>query len=125
MSGINGLVVMVVSEQPVVVLGPVFDLLEKVRQVIRHVVPGELEGDAGWGAVGKDNGVLCSVTGFPSIVVPAGFVPSEDAPIGVPVGMEIIGRPFSEPVLIQLAYAFEQASKLRRPPQSTPPISCM
>lgn len=71
------------------------------------------------------NGVLCSVTGFPSIVVPAGFVPGEDAPIGVPVGMEIIGRPFSEPVLIQLAYAFEQASKLRRPPQSTPPISCM
>lgn len=70
------------------------------------------------------NGVLCSVTGFPSIVVPAGFVPSEDAPIGVPVGMEIIGRPFSEPVLIQLAYAFEQSSKLRRPPQSTPPISC-
>ena len=56
MSGINGLVVMVVSEQPVVVLGPVFDLLEKVRQVIRHVVPGELEGDAGWGAVGKDSG---------------------------------------------------------------------
>ena len=64
------------------------------------------------------NGVLCSVTGFPSVVVPAGFAPSGTAPIGVPVGMEIIGRPFSEPVLIAIAYSFEQASRLRRPPQS-------
>ena len=54
MFGINGFVVMVVAEQPVVVLGPVFDLLEEVRQVVRHVVPGELEGDAGGGAVGED-----------------------------------------------------------------------
>ena len=69
------------------------------------------------------NGVLCSVTGFPSVVVPAGFAPSQDAPIGVPVGMEIIGRPFSEPVLISIAYAFEQASRLRRPPQSVPELS--
>ena len=68
------------------------------------------------------NGVLCSVTGFPSVVVPAGFAPSEDAPIGVPVGMEIIGRPFSEPVLIAIAYSFEQASRLRRPPQSVPEL---
>lgn len=68
------------------------------------------------------NGVLCSVTGFPSVVVPAGFAPSEGAPIGVPVGMEIIGRPFSEPVLIAIAYAFEQASRLRRPPQSAPEL---
>ena len=64
------------------------------------------------------NGVLCSVTGFPSVVLPAGFAPSGTAPIGVPVGMEIIGRPFSEPVLIAIAYSFEQASRLRRPPQS-------
>lgn len=68
------------------------------------------------------NGVLCSVTGFPSIVVPAGFAPSPEAPIGVPVGMEIIGRPFSEPVLIEIAYSFEQASHLRRPPVSTPDL---
>lgn len=68
------------------------------------------------------NGVLCSVTGFPSVVVPAGFALSEDAPLGVPVGMEIIGRPFSEPVLIAIAYAFEQASRLRRPPLSVPEL---
>ena len=43
--GINGSVVMVVAKQPVVVLDPVFDLLEEVRQVVRHIVPGELESD--------------------------------------------------------------------------------
>lgn len=62
------------------------------------------------------NGALCAVTGFPSIVVPAGFAPSPDAPIGVPVGMEIIGRPFSEPLLIEVAYGFEQQSKVRQAP---------
>lgn len=42
--------------------------------------------------------------------------------IGVPVGMEIIGRPFSEPTLIEIAYSFEQASHLRRPPVSAPEL---
>lgn len=68
------------------------------------------------------NGVLCSATGFPSIAVPAGFAPSPEAPIGVPVGMEIIGRPFSEPTLIEIAYGFEQASHLRKPPVSAPAL---
>jgi Asp-tRNA(Asn)/Glu-tRNA(Gln) amidotransferase A subunit family amidase len=69
------------------------------------------------------NGVLCSVTGFPSIAVPAGFsAPTPDAPLGVPVGMEIIGRPWSEPLLIEIAYSFEQASRFRRAPLSTPDL---
>ncbi len=69
------------------------------------------------------NGVLGAITGFPSIVVPGGFsMPTDSAPIGVPIGLEILGRPWSEPVLIQIAYAFEQAAKLRRPPISTPPL---
>lgn len=68
------------------------------------------------------NGVLCSSTGFPSIAVPAGFAPDENAPIGVPVGMEIIGRPWSEPLLIEIAYSFEQHSLFRRPPVSTPAL---
>lgn len=68
------------------------------------------------------NGVLCSSTGFPSICVPAGFAPDKNAPIGVPVGMEIIGRPWSEPTLIAIAYAFEQHSHFRRPPVSAPAL---
>ena len=68
------------------------------------------------------NGVLCSATGFPSIAVPAGFAPSADAPIGVPVGLEIAGRPFSEAVLIEIAYSFEQLSQFRKAPVSAPPL---
>jgi len=69
------------------------------------------------------NGVLGSVTGFPSIAVQAGFsTPTETAPIGVPIGMEILGRPWSEPALIEIAYGLEQATDNRRLPQSTPPV---
>ena len=67
------------------------------------------------------NGVLCSVTGFPSVVVPAGFsAPSEETVTGVPIGMEIIGEPWSEQRLIQIAYAFEQITHYRKAPASTP-----
>jgi amidase len=48
---------------------------------------------------------------------PAGFTP-EPAPFGVTFS----GRAFSEPKLIALAYAFEQATKHRVPPESTPPL---
>jgi amidase len=66
------------------------------------------------------NGVLTAVTGLLSIAVPAGFSkPTETAPIGVPIGIEFVGRPWSEPLLIRLAYAFEQATNSRRPPAST------
>jgi Asp-tRNA(Asn)/Glu-tRNA(Gln) amidotransferase A subunit family amidase len=67
------------------------------------------------------NGVLASATGFPALVIPAGFsAPDGDAPQGVPVGLEFFGRPFSEPVLLRLGYAAEQALQARRPPGSTP-----
>ena len=76
------------------------------------------------GSQQERNGVIGSVTGYPAVVVPAGFsTPSDDAPIGVPVGMEILGRPFAEPQLISIAYGFEQHSHLRRPPLSTPPLA--
>ncbi|MCO5399567.1 amidase family protein [Ralstonia soli] len=66
------------------------------------------------------NGVLASATGFPAIVIPAGFSsPDDDAPLGVPVGLELFGRPFSEPMLLRFAYAAEQALQARRPPRAT------
>lgn len=69
------------------------------------------------------NGVLASATGFPSIVVPGGFSPPTDsAPVGVPVGVEFLGRPWEEEKLIRLAYGFEQATKHRVPPKSAPPL---
>jgi amidase len=52
-----------------------------------------------------------AVAGYPSITVPAGFVH------GLPVGMLFFGRKWSEPNLIGMAYAFEQATHARRDPQ--------
>jgi amidase len=60
---------------------------------------------------------LCSsstaaaVAGYPSITVPAGFV------FGLPIGISFFGRAWSEPTLIRLAYAFEQATKARTSPR--------
>lgn len=77
--------------------------------------------------VGEDqverNGVLSNSTGFPAVTFPGGFSePDASAPLGVPVGMELLGPEWTEPTLIGLAYAFEQATSVRRPPESTPPL---
>ncbi len=54
---------------------------------------------------------LAAVAGYPDITVPAGFV------FGLPVGISFFGRAWSEPALIKLAFAFEQATHHRRPPR--------
>lgn len=54
---------------------------------------------------------LAAVAGYPNINVPAGFV------FGLPIGVSFFGRVWSEPVLIKIAYAFEQATRLRKPPK--------
>jgi Asp-tRNA(Asn)/Glu-tRNA(Gln) amidotransferase A subunit family amidase len=70
------------------------------------------------------NGIVAALAGFPAIEVPAGFsTPTADAPIGVPVGMELLGRAWAEPELIKLAFGFEQATHLRTPPVSTPALA--
>ncbi len=77
--------------------------------------------------IGEDqverNGVLSNSTGFPALTFPGGFSPATaTAPVGVPVGLELLGPEWSEPTLFTLAYAFEQATKLRKPPPTTPPL---
>jgi amidase len=70
------------------------------------------------------NGILASVTGFPAITVPAGFSrPTATAPLGVPIGLDILGRPWSEGRLIQIAQGFEHATQSRKPPLSAPPLN--
>lgn len=69
------------------------------------------------------NGVLGSVTGFPAITLPGGFSkPTASAPDGVPVGIEFLGRPWSEGTLLSIASSFEGRTRFRKPPYSTPAI---
>ena len=58
-----------------------------------------------------------AVAGYPSISVPMGFA------YGLPVNLSFFGRAWSEPTLIRAAYAYEQASKHRRPPGFLPTAS--
>ncbi len=70
------------------------------------------------------NGVLSNATGFPAITVPGGFSPPTDsAPLGVPIGIELLGPDWSEPTLLRLAFAFEQVSGIRESPAATPPLN--
>lgn len=55
-----------------------------------------------------------AVAGYPHITVPAGYS------FGLPVGISFIGRPWSEPLLLRIAYAYEQATKARRVPRYLP-----
>jgi amidase len=58
-----------------------------------------------------------AVAGYPHITVPAGFQ------FGLPVGISFFGAPWTEPKLIKLAYAFEQAHKGRRKPEFLPTVN--
>lgn len=70
------------------------------------------------------NGTLSNSTGFPAVTFPAGYSqPSETAPVGVPIGAELLALDYSEPKLLSFAYAYEQAWHVRVPPRSTPALS--
>ncbi|KAK3367014.1 amidase signature domain-containing protein [Lasiosphaeria ovina] len=63
------------------------------------------------------NGILASLTGSPVVTVPAGFSsPTEDALLGVPVGMEILGQPWTECLLLNIARHVSDLVPVRRIP---------
>jgi Asp-tRNA(Asn)/Glu-tRNA(Gln) amidotransferase A subunit family amidase len=69
------------------------------------------------------NGTLSNGTGFPAVTFPAGFsAPSASAPLGVPVGADLLGLDYTEDRLLAYAYAFEQAAHFRKPPASAPAL---
>ncbi|HET7695790.1 MAG TPA: amidase family protein [Vicinamibacterales bacterium] len=66
---------------------------------------------------GDNSQVFSPTTGWPSINVPMGYTRGT-----LPAGITFFGRAWSETTLIKLAYAYEQATRHRRPPASTPPL---
>jgi len=62
-------------------------------------------------------GNLTSTTGLPGVIVPAGYTKDN-----LPVGLQFVGRMFDDLRLLQVAYGYEQTSKRRRSPATTPPL---
>jgi amidase len=104
------------------------EALETSRRIARDAIDGALQNHGLDTLVAPTNGPawmtdhangdhfsvgsssLAAVSGYANITVPSGFV------FGLPLGLSFIGGPFSEETLIGIAYAYEQASRARRPP---------
>jgi Asp-tRNA(Asn)/Glu-tRNA(Gln) amidotransferase A subunit family amidase len=61
---------------------------------------------------------LTSSLGLPAVVVPGGYTPSK----GLPIAIQFFGKPFDDLEVLKAAYGYEQVSKRRNTPQSTPPL---
>jgi Asp-tRNA(Asn)/Glu-tRNA(Gln) amidotransferase A subunit family amidase len=72
----------------------------------------------GGGPTGDNSQLFSPITGWPAIQVPIGYTRNNT----LPAGMTILGRAWSEDVLIRLAYSYEQATKHRKAPALTPPM---
>jgi Asp-tRNA(Asn)/Glu-tRNA(Gln) amidotransferase A subunit family amidase len=72
------------------------------------LLPGSTEGN---------NRLMATYLGYPSIVIPAGLNAE-----GIPIGVEILGRPFEELTLLHAAYGYEQAANPRVLPPTVPPL---
>ena len=69
------------------------------------------------------NGPLSNGTGFPAVTFQAGFsAATATAPLGIPIGAELLGLDFTEDKLLSYAYALEQAANPRKSPRSTPAL---
>ena len=78
--------------------------------------PARLIGDENT-TYGANSSIISPPTGFPAFNVPMGYSFGR-----LPAGLQLLGRPFDEPTLIRVSYAYEQATQHRRPPPFTPPL---
>ena len=80
--------------------------------------PPAIIGDVRMNLAGDNSQVYSPTTGFPAISVPMGFTRGGT----LPAGLTIFGRPWDEGRLLAFAYAYEQATRHRKPPPTTPPL---
>ncbi len=66
---------------------------------------------------GDNSQIVAPDTGLPAISVPMGYTYE-----GLPAGLQMLGRPYSEGLLFKLAYAYEQTTRHRRPPEAFPAL---
>lgn len=78
---------------------------------------GAVEGASNYSTLGRGTRIS-TTSGFPGFTIPAGFTESD----GMPIGLEFLGKPYTEAKLIELTYAFEQATQHRRLPDTTPSL---
>ncbi len=79
--------------------------------------PPRLIGDLNTPA-GDNSQLFAPSTGYPALTVPMGYTRGNT----LPAGLQLLGRPWSEPTLIKLAYSYEQATHHRRSPSSAPEL---
>jgi amidase len=108
-------------EEKVVMRQAVLDLMAK-HELDALIYPHKLHGPLKIGPADDPERkyqphLVSPFTGFPAFIVPSGFTAD-----GLPIGFEILGRPWSEPTLIKLASGFEAATQNRRTPPHTPPL---
>jgi amidase len=96
----------------------IVDLVEKY-QLDAVVYPYSTLPPPRWDAAqgGAAGNSLASNSGLPSILMPTGYTGT-----GLPIAMEIVGKPFDDVKLLQVAYGYEQASKRRKSPALTPAL---
>jgi amidase len=87
--------------------------LDAVILPYRSLPPPEGSGTSAAG----DSNSLTSTTGLPAIIMPGGYTPKN-----LPVGIQFVGKPFDDLTLLQVAHGYEQASRRRKPPATTPAL---
>ncbi len=95
--------------------------LDAIVYPTSHVRPRRVDPDPnpdGAPGSGQSPVIIANLTGFPDLIVPAGFTGR-----GLPVSISFLGPAFSEPRLLALGYAFEQQTRARRLPATTPPLA--
>ena len=88
------------------------DDLDALVYPMKTIPPRKIDGEFEESTLPASGNALSPITGFPSVVVPAGF-----NSLDLPESIEFLGRPFSEKTLLEYAYAYEQATMHREPPE--------